>query len=155
MNTAVIAAWPSRGRQLFPGVLACAVVAAAATFLSQHYGAPVMLFALLLGLAMNFLSAQGPCAPGPHARRARTPLVWWPIVRGGRRVLAVSGTAALAALAAVGCGGTPVDANEPKGTFNVEILHATFPTKQSIARPVALTITVRNSGSETIAMLRK
>jgi uncharacterized integral membrane protein (TIGR00698 family) len=45
-------------------VLACAVVAAAATFLSQHYGAPVMLFALLLGLAMNFLSAQGPCAPG-------------------------------------------------------------------------------------------
>jgi len=56
MNTAVIAAWPSRGRQLFPGVLACAVVAAAATFL--------MLFALLLGLAMNFLSAQGPCAPG-------------------------------------------------------------------------------------------
>jgi uncharacterized integral membrane protein (TIGR00698 family) len=64
MNTAVIAAWPSRGRQLFPGVLACAVVAAAATFLSQHYGAPVMLFALLLGLAMNFLSAQGPCAPG-------------------------------------------------------------------------------------------
>ena len=60
MNTAVIAAWPSRGRQLFPGVLACAVVAAAATFLSQHYGAPVMLFALLLGLAMNFLSAQGP-----------------------------------------------------------------------------------------------
>ena len=64
MNTAVIAAWPSRGRQLFPGVLACAVVAAAAPFLSQHYGAPVMLFALLLGLAMNFLSAQGPCAPG-------------------------------------------------------------------------------------------
>ena len=40
------------------------VVAAAATFLSQHYGAPVMLFALLLGMAMNFLSAEGPCAPG-------------------------------------------------------------------------------------------
>jgi uncharacterized integral membrane protein (TIGR00698 family) len=40
------------------------VVAAASTFLSQHYGAPVMLFALLLGMAMNFLSAEGPCAPG-------------------------------------------------------------------------------------------
>ena len=51
-------------RGLFPGVLACGVVAAAATFLSQHYGAPVMLFALLLGMAMNFLSAEGPCAPG-------------------------------------------------------------------------------------------
>jgi uncharacterized integral membrane protein (TIGR00698 family) len=58
------AAWPARGRTLFPGVLASVVVAAAATFLSQHYGAPVMLFALLLGLAMNFLSGDGPCAPG-------------------------------------------------------------------------------------------
>jgi uncharacterized integral membrane protein (TIGR00698 family) len=54
----------ARVRALFPGVLACAVVAVAATFLGQHYGAPVLLFALLLGMAMNFLSAQGPCAPG-------------------------------------------------------------------------------------------
>ena len=46
----------SQARTLFPGVMACAVVAAAATFLADHYGAPVMLFALLLGLAMNFLS---------------------------------------------------------------------------------------------------
>lgn len=57
-------AWPARSRLLFPGVLACGVAAAAATFLAQHYGAPVMLFALLLGLAMNFLSTEGPCAPG-------------------------------------------------------------------------------------------
>jgi uncharacterized integral membrane protein (TIGR00698 family) len=40
------------------------LVAAAATFLSEHYGAPVMLFALLLGMAMNFLSGEGPCAAG-------------------------------------------------------------------------------------------
>jgi uncharacterized integral membrane protein (TIGR00698 family) len=59
-----IAAWPARGRTLFPGVLASLVVAAAATFLSQHYGAPVMLFALLLGMAMNFLSTQDQCRPG-------------------------------------------------------------------------------------------
>ena len=64
MTTLALTAWPARGRALFPGVLACAVVAAASTFLSQHYGAPVMLFALLLGMAMNFLSADGPCAPG-------------------------------------------------------------------------------------------
>jgi uncharacterized integral membrane protein (TIGR00698 family) len=51
-------------RTLFPGAMACAVVAAAATFLGQHYGAPVLLFALLLGMGMNFLSAGGPCAPG-------------------------------------------------------------------------------------------
>jgi len=54
----------SQARTLFPGVMACAVVAAAATFLADHYGAPVMLFALLLGLAMNFLSGEGPCAAG-------------------------------------------------------------------------------------------
>jgi uncharacterized integral membrane protein (TIGR00698 family) len=53
-----------QARSLFPGVLACAVVAAAATFLSEHYGAPVMLFALLLGMAMNFLSGEGACKPG-------------------------------------------------------------------------------------------
>jgi len=65
MTTLSIAAWPARGRTLLPGVLACVVVAAAAAFLSQHYGAPVMLFALLLGMAMNFLSDEGgPCIGG-------------------------------------------------------------------------------------------
>ena len=52
------------GRVLFPGILASAVLAAAAAFLSQHYGAPVMLLALLLGMAMNFLSDEGACVPG-------------------------------------------------------------------------------------------
>jgi uncharacterized integral membrane protein (TIGR00698 family) len=64
MNASTIAAGRAQGARLFPGVLASIVVAAAATFLSQHYAAPVMLFALLLGMAMNFLSADGPCAPG-------------------------------------------------------------------------------------------
>ena len=63
----------ARGRSLFPGVLACAVLSAAATFLSQQYGGPVMLLALLLGMAMNFLSAEGTCAPG-IAFTARTVL---------------------------------------------------------------------------------
>ena len=54
----------ARLRTLAPGLLACGVVGAAAAFLSEHYGAPVMLFALLLGMAMNFLSSDGPCRPG-------------------------------------------------------------------------------------------
>lgn len=41
-----------------------ALVAVAALFLSEHYGAPVMLFALLMGMAVNFLSEDGPCKPG-------------------------------------------------------------------------------------------
>ena len=64
MTALAVGGLPGRARSLFPGVLACAVVAAAATFLSEHYGAPVMLFALLLGMAMNFLASDGPCAPG-------------------------------------------------------------------------------------------
>ena len=54
----------ARVRLLAPGLLACGVVGAASAFLSEHYGAPVMLFALLLGMAMNFLSGEGACKPG-------------------------------------------------------------------------------------------
>jgi uncharacterized integral membrane protein (TIGR00698 family) len=54
------AAWPDR----VPGLVAVLVIAAAANFLGEHYGAPVMLFALLLGLAMNFLCELPRCSPG-------------------------------------------------------------------------------------------
>lgn len=64
MSTLQATTVTSQARMLFPGVLACLVAGAAATFLSEHYGAPVMLFALLLGLAMNFLSGEGPCKEG-------------------------------------------------------------------------------------------
>lgn len=46
------------------GVLVSVVVAAAAQFLSEHYGAPAMLMALLLGIALNFLAEEGPCVKG-------------------------------------------------------------------------------------------
>lgn len=39
-----------------PGLGVALVVATAATFLSEHYSAPVMLYALLLGVAFNFLT---------------------------------------------------------------------------------------------------
>ncbi|KRC11154.1 hypothetical protein ASE11_19985 [Hydrogenophaga sp. Root209] len=48
----------------FPGLLICGIAAIAAMFLGAHYGAPVMLFALLLGMALNFLSQEGRSAPG-------------------------------------------------------------------------------------------
>jgi uncharacterized integral membrane protein (TIGR00698 family) len=51
-------------RTYFPGVLASLIVAIAATFLSEHYGGPVMLFALLLGMAFYFLSQEGRCVAG-------------------------------------------------------------------------------------------
>ncbi len=51
-------------RRYFPGILVCFTVAAAARFLSDHYGAPQMLFALLLGLAFHFLAEERACVPG-------------------------------------------------------------------------------------------
>lgn len=41
---------------LWPGFLVCVVIALAATFISEHHGGPQLLYALLLGLACNFLS---------------------------------------------------------------------------------------------------
>jgi uncharacterized integral membrane protein (TIGR00698 family) len=47
-----------------PGLLVSLVIAGAAAFLADHYSGPIMLFALLLGMAMNFLSEVDRCKPG-------------------------------------------------------------------------------------------
>lgn len=52
-------------RRLAPGLVVTATIAIAATFLSEHYTAPVMVYALLLGIAFNFLSEEkGRALPG-------------------------------------------------------------------------------------------
>jgi uncharacterized integral membrane protein (TIGR00698 family) len=51
-------------RELGPGLAIAGVVALAASWLSEHYATPVMLFALLLGIAVNFLSQDERCRPG-------------------------------------------------------------------------------------------
>lgn len=58
---------PGRARlhEMFPGFAVSVLVAATAQFLSEHYGAPAMLLALLLGLSLNFLAESGTrTAPG-------------------------------------------------------------------------------------------
>lgn len=60
----VIITFANRFKVLLPGLLLCFTIAAAAGFLSDHYGGPVMLFALLLGIAFHFLSQEGPCIQG-------------------------------------------------------------------------------------------
>ena len=47
-----------------PGLAVAGVVAIAATFLSLQYKASAMLFALLLGMALNFLGEEGRCVAG-------------------------------------------------------------------------------------------
>ncbi len=51
-------------QRYFPGVCVAVTVGIAASFLSQRYGAPAMLMALLLGLAFNFLRQDPACLPG-------------------------------------------------------------------------------------------
>ncbi|MCX2723362.1 YeiH family protein [Roseibium salinum] len=47
-----------RANQLFPGIVIAGLVAIAAQFLNEHYGAPAMLMAILLGMPLNFLSEE-------------------------------------------------------------------------------------------------
>jgi uncharacterized integral membrane protein (TIGR00698 family) len=60
--------WSSRLRstssELMPGILTCVTLGLASSFVSEHYGGPVMLYALLFGMAFNFLSEEGRCMPG-------------------------------------------------------------------------------------------
>lgn len=51
-------------RTLVPGLLVTALVAMAAAFLGSHYKGSVLLFALLLGLALHFISEDQRCAAG-------------------------------------------------------------------------------------------
>ena len=54
----------ARISSLWPGLLVCGLAALAAQFLSDHYGAPAMLMAILLGIALQFLSEEPRSAPG-------------------------------------------------------------------------------------------
>ena len=56
--------WRDPARTKFHGILMSGVVAVAAMSLAEHYHASAMLFALLLGMAMNFLSTEGRCVAG-------------------------------------------------------------------------------------------
>lgn len=51
-------------QRYFPGLCVAVTIGIAATFLSQHYGAPAMLMGLMIGLAFNFLSDVPSVVPG-------------------------------------------------------------------------------------------
>ena len=54
----------SFARRVYPGILVAITIALAADWLSSHYKAPVMLFALLFGMTFHFLHEEGRCIPG-------------------------------------------------------------------------------------------
>ena len=51
-------------RRFAPGLAIAVIVAIAAKWLSEHFAAPVLLFALLLGMAVNFASREALLKPG-------------------------------------------------------------------------------------------
>ncbi len=71
-------------RSYVPGLVVVAMGTLAAGFLSDHYGVPLTLMALLIGLALNFLSADARLTPGlAFASRS---LLRWGIVLVGVRI---------------------------------------------------------------------
>jgi hypothetical protein len=85
-----------------------------------------------------------PCFP-PEPARERA-FRWY--VRGALRARSV---AALCLLAVAGCGGGErQDENEPEGNFAVEVVRATFPEEQKLAKSSDMVVTVRNAGRDTI-----
>ena len=58
--------WPQAKliHAIYPGLLVAGTIALASTWLAQHYTAPVMLFALLFGMAFHFLHESGRCVAG-------------------------------------------------------------------------------------------
>jgi uncharacterized integral membrane protein (TIGR00698 family) len=73
-----------RPRDYLPGLTVAGLATLAAASLSDRYGAPLTLMALLIGLALNFLSADRRLTPG-LALAARE-LLRWAIVLVGARI---------------------------------------------------------------------
>ncbi len=75
---------PGGWRSYGPGLAMTLVAALAAAYLSEHYGAPLMLMGLLIGLAFNFVNSDTRLHPG-LGFASRT-LLRWGIVTVGLQV---------------------------------------------------------------------
>jgi uncharacterized integral membrane protein (TIGR00698 family) len=94
-----------RWRHYVPGLLVAGLASLASAYLAEHYGAPLTLMALLVGLALNFLSGDARLLPG-LAFASRTLLRIGIVLVGARVTLAqivgLGWVALLAILAIVG-----------------------------------------------------
>jgi hypothetical protein len=91
------------------------------------------------------------CAPSGGRRPAHVRRIRW-YVRPALQARSYLCALALAGVVAVaGCGGAErQDEDEPRGEFAVEVVAASFPEDQKLAKSSDLVLTVRNTGKDTI-----
>jgi uncharacterized integral membrane protein (TIGR00698 family) len=87
-------------RDHIPGLMVTALAALASAYLSSRYGAPITLMALLIGLALNFMSADKRLTPG-LAFASRVLLRFGIVLFGARVTLAQVADLGPVALAAI------------------------------------------------------
>ncbi|HKE38536.1 MAG TPA: putative sulfate exporter family transporter [Casimicrobiaceae bacterium] len=56
--------WRKDFHQWWPGILLSVVIGIASAFIADHRGGPTLLYALLLGMALNPIAAEGAAKPG-------------------------------------------------------------------------------------------
>ncbi len=93
----------ARWQDYWPGLFLTGIAGLAAAWLSEHYGAPLMLMGLLIGLAFNFANADARLHPGLGF--ASKTLLRWGIVLAGAQItfmqigsLGLTGFAAIVAI---------------------------------------------------------
>ena len=65
MNTAARAAqWRGQLQEAWPGLVLAIVIAIASTFIAEQRGGPTLLYALLIGMALNPIASEGRAKPG-------------------------------------------------------------------------------------------
>lgn len=95
--------WIHQTRSLWPGLALPLLIMLGATFLSEHYGGPQLLYALLFGLAFHFLHQDARCRPGIEFC-ARTLLRIGVALLGARITLAQIGQLGIGPLATAALG---------------------------------------------------
>lgn len=101
LHLAEAAVDPAKPLPLFPGLALCGAAAAAAAWLSDHYGFPIILLGLLVGLALNFVSQDERTHTGLDFA-SRTCLRWGIVVLGLQVTFAQIGAVGVAPFAALG-----------------------------------------------------
>lgn len=86
---------PGHYRAIGRGLLVCVTIALATTFIADHYGGPTLLYALLFGMSLHFLSEEGRCREGIEFA-ARTVLRLGVALLGARMTLEQVGDLGLA-----------------------------------------------------------